>query len=52
MVSGLATEENAHLIIVGGRGLSGVERLLLGSVSHKVSHHAPCSVLIVRDSRA
>jgi nucleotide-binding universal stress UspA family protein len=33
-------------------GLSRVERFLLGSVSHKVSHHAPCSVLIVREGRA
>ena len=52
VLADVATEENAQLIIVGDRGLSGVERFMLGSVSHKVSHHAPCSVLIVRDSRA
>jgi nucleotide-binding universal stress UspA family protein len=51
VLADVATEENAQLIIVGDRGLSGVERFLLGSVSHKVSHHAPCSVLIVRDSQ-
>jgi nucleotide-binding universal stress UspA family protein len=52
VLADVATEENAQLIIVGDRGLSGVQRFLLGSVSHKVSHHAPCSVLIVRDGRA
>jgi nucleotide-binding universal stress UspA family protein len=52
VLADVATEENAQLIIVGDRGLSGVERFLLGNVSHKLSHHAPCSVLIVRDSRA
>jgi nucleotide-binding universal stress UspA family protein len=52
VLADVAKEENAQLIVVGDRGLSGVERFLLGSVSHKVSHHAPCSVLIVRDGRA
>ena len=43
VLADVATEENAQLIIVGDRGLSEVERFLLGSVSHKVSHHAPCA---------
>jgi nucleotide-binding universal stress UspA family protein len=43
-----ANEENADLIVVGDRGLSGVQRFLLGSVSQKVSEHAACNVLIVR----
>lgn len=30
------------------RGLKGIKRFLLGSVSQKVLEHAPCSVLIVR----
>jgi nucleotide-binding universal stress UspA family protein len=47
----VATEEDAQLVVVGDRGLSGVERFLLGSVSNKISHHAPCSVLIVREHR-
>lgn len=42
-----AEQENADLIVVGNRGMSGLQRLVLGSVSNKVSHHAPCSVLIV-----
>jgi nucleotide-binding universal stress UspA family protein len=45
----VAQEEGADLIIVGARGLSGLERFLLGSVSSKLSHHAPTSVMVVRD---
>lgn len=36
------------LIVLGSHGYSRWERLLLGSVSDSVVHHAPCSVLIVR----
>jgi nucleotide-binding universal stress UspA family protein len=43
-----ASEQNADLIVVGNRGLSGVQRFLLGSVSQKVSEHAACNVMIVR----
>ena len=39
---------NADLVIVGSHGRSGLERLLLGSVSHAVATHAKCSVEIVR----
>ncbi len=39
---------NADLIVVGSHGYSRWERLLLGSVSDSVVHHAPCSVLVVR----
>jgi nucleotide-binding universal stress UspA family protein len=52
VLADVAAEKSARLIIVGDRGLTGVKRFLLGSVSHKLSHHAPCSVLIVRDTRA
>jgi nucleotide-binding universal stress UspA family protein len=44
----VAEERNADLIVVGNKGMSGAKRFLLGSVPNKVSHHAPCSVLIVR----
>jgi nucleotide-binding universal stress UspA family protein len=44
----VAEEQNAGLIIVGNKGMTGAKRFLLGSVPNKVSHHAPCSVLIVR----
>jgi nucleotide-binding universal stress UspA family protein len=39
---------NADLIAIGSHGYSGFERFLLGSVSHAVASHAPCSVEIVR----
>lgn len=38
----------ADLIVVGSHGYNRWERLLLGSVSDSVVHHAPCSVLVVR----
>ncbi len=44
----VAEEQRADLIVVGNRGMTGAKRFLLGSVPNKVSHHAPCSVLIVR----
>jgi nucleotide-binding universal stress UspA family protein len=44
----VAEERDADLIVVGNKGMSGAKRFLLGSVPNKVSHHAPCSVLIVR----
>jgi nucleotide-binding universal stress UspA family protein len=44
----VAEEEKAGLIIVGNKGMTGAKRFLLGSVPNKVSHHAPCSVLIIR----
>ena len=42
-----AKKRGADLIVVGRRGLSGAERLVMGSVSSKVARTAPCSVLIV-----
>lgn len=38
----------ANLIVIGRRGHSGLDELLLGSVSNYVLHHAPCSVLTVQ----
>ena len=46
----VAEEINADLIVVGNKGMTGAKRFLLGSVPNKVSHHAPCSVIIVRTS--
>jgi nucleotide-binding universal stress UspA family protein len=43
-----AEKENASVIVMGSRGLSDVEGLLLGSVSHKVSHLAQCTCITVR----
>jgi nucleotide-binding universal stress UspA family protein len=44
----VAEERGSDLIVVGNKGMTGAKRFLLGSVPNKVSHHAPCSVLIVR----
>jgi nucleotide-binding universal stress UspA family protein len=44
----VAEEQRADLVVVGNKGMTGAKRFLLGSVPNKVSHHAPCSVLIIR----
>ena len=44
----VAEERGADLVVVGNKGMTGAKRFLLGSVPNKVSHHAPCSVLIIR----
>jgi len=46
----VAEERGADLIVIGNKGLTGAQRFLLGSVPNKISHHAPCSVLIIRTS--
>jgi nucleotide-binding universal stress UspA family protein len=43
-----AREEQVDLIICGSRGLGTVTSMLIGSVSRRLAHHAPCSVLVVR----
>lgn len=44
----LAEGLNANLIVVGSRGLGGIRRSLMGSVSDSVVRNAPCPVLVVR----
>lgn len=44
----VAEKSGADLIVVGNKGMTGARRFLLGSVPNNVSHHAPCSVIIVR----
>jgi nucleotide-binding universal stress UspA family protein len=44
----LAEEISAGLIAMGSRGLGGMKRLLMGSVSDSVVRHAHCPVLVVR----
>ena len=43
----IAAETDADLIVLGSRGMQGARRVL-GSVPNKVSHRAPCDVLIVQ----
>lgn len=44
----LAQTEGVGLIVVGSHGRTGVRRFLLGSVSDKITTHAPCSVLVIK----
>lgn len=44
----LAASEDADLLVVGSRGHGGFARLLLGSVSEQLAHHAECPLVIVR----
>jgi nucleotide-binding universal stress UspA family protein len=46
----VAEELGADLIVVGSKGMTGAKRFMLGAVPTKVSHHAPCAVMIVRTS--
>lgn len=57
VVSGVPAEEllnasqDAELLVVGSRGHGGFTRLLLGSVSSQVAHHATCAIVIVPERR-
>ncbi len=44
----LEAATRAQVVVVGARGVSRVERLLLGSVSDQVAHHAVAPVIVVR----
>lgn len=48
MICELAKNWEADLIMVGNRGLRGLKEVILGSVSNYVTHHANCSVLVVK----
>lgn len=51
-ITRVARQQKADLIVLGGRGLSDVQAILMGSVSEGVLHHAHCPVLIVRGDHA
>lgn len=52
-VSGLPADEilqageNADMIVLGSRGAGGFRKLLMGSVSSQVTHHAHCPVVVI-----
>ena len=43
----LAAARDADMIVAGSRGAGGFARLLMGSLSTQISHHARCPVVIV-----
>jgi len=43
----LEAAADADMLIVGSRGAGGFKRLLMGSVSTQVTHHAPCPVVVI-----
>jgi nucleotide-binding universal stress UspA family protein len=47
-ICGVASQWQADLIVIGHRGRSGLNEILLGSVSNYVLHHTSCSVLMVQ----
>jgi nucleotide-binding universal stress UspA family protein len=47
----LAEDLGAGLVVMGGRGLGGVKRAMMGSVSDSVVRRAPCPVLVARGNR-
>jgi nucleotide-binding universal stress UspA family protein len=43
-----ASSSKSHLIILGARGLGQVKELVLGSTSHRILMHAPCSAMVIK----
>jgi nucleotide-binding universal stress UspA family protein len=43
-----AERDGFDLLVVGNKGMTGAARFFLGSVPNKISHHARCSLMIVR----
>lgn len=46
----IRASDDADLVVVGARGMSGMRRMLLGSVSTTVLHHARCPVAVIPDA--
>ena len=52
MLIAIAESCKADLVVVGNRGMTGIKRFVLGGVPNKLSHHCPCSLLIVNTDTA
>jgi len=48
VITNLARENKADIIVLGSHGRTGLRRLLMGSVTAKVIGHSPCPVLVVK----
>ncbi len=48
LICDIAEMEKVDMLIIGSRGLGALGRLVLGSVSDYIMHHAPCPVLVMR----
>lgn len=44
----MAKDSSADLVVIGGQGHSAVQHFLIGSVSHKIATHSPCSVAVIK----
>ena len=47
-----ADELDIDMIVIGDKGKGAIREFLLGSVTRRIAHHAPCSVLVVRGREA
>lgn len=47
----LARETQADLVVIGAQGRTAVQHFLLGSVSHRIAMHAPCSTAVVKPTK-
>lgn len=43
-------KRGVNLLSIGSRGLDALDRFMLGSVSNYAMHHAPCSILVVKEA--
>ena len=48
----IAADEKAEMIVLGTHGRTGMFRLLMGSVAESILRHAPCPVLVYRETAA
>lgn len=48
----IKASQGADMIVVGARGIGGFSRLVMGSVSTQVTHHAHCPVIVIPGDRA